>query len=160
MVDERNNRLRDALHHSSPPECDCEAKLSHIKRLHEAITWLGLHPQRKHGLDSWEDLRSELPHMLDHIKGMDEQLKRVQPSARSASPTPSGASMAHRRHRSEPEYVNKNRSSADVRPRLPSPTESNISVLRDSLSTAGASTKSRNRRSRGTGFFSNQGGGT
>ena len=158
MIDERDDRLREALWNSSAPECYCEARLSHIKRLHEAITCLGLRLRRQHGLNSWEDLSSELPHMLDHIKGIDEQLKKLEISARASSPTPSRASTSHRRYRSEPQNVDRNTSSKDARPRMPSPSESNISLPRSSLSAIGTSTKSGKRSSKNAGFFSNQGG--
>jgi hypothetical protein len=149
-------RSRDDLPAGSPSEHCCVAKLQHIKRLHGAIACLGMRYPRDHGLDSWDELNGELPSMLDHIRAVNEQLKRLEDPQTPLSPTFSRASTVHRRSQLEPQNVRTSSFSSDARPRPPSPTESNISVSRDSVSPVGASNKSR-KRSKGTGYFANQG---
>jgi hypothetical protein len=155
IVDERPNGPRDDSGEGSPSECDCEARLFHIKCLHEKIACLGMLRPRQHGLNSWKELSGELPTMLDHISGINEQLKQLEDPESSVSTTSSRAKISHRRHRLEPQNVLQSSLSKDVHPRLPSPTESNISVPRNSISAA--RNVSRKRSSRNTGFFSNQG---
>jgi hypothetical protein len=155
VIDEKAHRLRDDSREGSPSECSCEARLLHIKRLHEEIACLGLLHPRQHGLHSWEELSGELPHMLDHIRGINEQLKRLTDPG-SPVPTTSQTSTIHRRNQPEPQNVRQSSLPNGVRPRLPSPTGSNISVSRSSISAS--RNESRRRSSRGTGYFSNQGG--
>lgn len=155
IVDERAPRPRDDSREGSPSECDCEARLSHIKCLHENIASLGMLRPRRHNLNSWKELSGELPHMLDHISGINEQLKTLEDPGSPVSTTSSRTKISHHRHQSEPQSVLQSSLSKDVHPRLPSPTESNISVSRNSISAA--RNVSRKRSSRNTGYFSNQG---
>jgi hypothetical protein len=158
IIDGPAHGPRDNFSEGSPSECSCEVRLMHIKRLHEAIACLGLRHPREHGLDSWEELKGELPHMLDHIRGINKQLKVLDDPESPMSRTSSRASTAHRRHQSDPQNLRTTSFSRDVRPRPSSPTESNISVSRDSLSAVDAGNRAGKRRSKGTGYFSNQGG--
>jgi hypothetical protein len=154
IIDGQVYRARGGFSGGSLAECYCEARLLHIKRLHQAIASLGLRHPRDHGLDSWEELKGELPHMLDHIRGINDQLKRVEDLEMLASSTPS-RSHTHRRNQSEPQGVRET-SFSSVRPRPPSPTGSNISS-RDSGSAFSASNMSWKRGSKGAGFLSNPG---
>ena len=142
---EQADQFRDESHEGLSPEC-CQAKLLHIKSLHEEIACLGMLHRRQHGLNSWPELSGELPTMIDHIRGINKQLKRLRdPESPTPTPTPTQADTGHRRNHSEPQ---------NVRPRPLSPTGSNISVSRDSASTV--RNESRRRSSRGPAYFSNQ----
>ena len=154
IIDGQAYRARGGFSSDSPTECYCEARLSHIKRLHQAIACLGLRRPRDHGLDSWEELKGELPHMLDHIRGINDQLKHAEDLEMPASSTFSRSRTVHRRNQSEPQNVRET-SFSSVRPRPSSPTGSNIS--RDSGSAFSASNMSWKRGSRGVGFSSNLG---
>jgi hypothetical protein len=92
-------------------------------------------------------LRISSPHMLDHIRGINDQLKRVEDLEMSASSASSRSHTVHRRVRE---------TFSSVRPRSPSPARSNFSS-RDSGSAFSASNKSWKRGSKGAGFLSNPG---
>ena len=156
LIDGRAYRTRDGFSGDSPTGCYCEARLHHIKRLHHAIACLGLRRPRDHGLHSWEDLKGELPHMLDHIKEMDKQLKNLEVLEMSASSTSSRLGTLHRRNQSEPQNVRETLFPNDHL-RQSSPTGSNFSSSRDSGSAFSASNKSWKRGSRGVGYSSNPG---
>jgi hypothetical protein len=155
IIDGQAYRARGGFSVDSPTQCYCEARLIHIKRLHQAIACLGLRRPRDHGLDSWEELKGELPHMLDHIKGINEQLKDTEDLEMPASPTFSRSRTVHRRNPSELQNVGET-SFSSLRQRPPSPTGSNFSS-RDSGSNFSASSMSRKRGSRGVSFSSNLG---
>lgn len=156
IIDGRAYKARNGFSGDLPTECYCEARLHHIKRLHHAIACLGLRRPREHGLDSWEELKGELPHMLDHIKGINQQLKRFEDLEMSASYTSSGPGAAHRRNQSAPQNVRET-PFPSVHPRQSSPTGSNFSSSRDSGSASGAANKSWKRASKGVGYPSNPG---
>ena len=154
-IDGQAYRARDGFSGYSPTECYCEARLIHIKRLHQAIASLGLRRPRDHGLDSWEELKGELPHMLDHIKGINKLLKQVEDLEMPASSAISQSRTVHRRNQSEPQNVGET-SFSILRQRPPSPTGSNISS-RDSGSAFSSSSMSRKRGSKVVDFSSNLG---
>jgi hypothetical protein len=156
IVDGRAYRTRGAFSGDSPTGCYCEARLQHIKRLHRAIACLGLRHPRDHGLASWEELKAELPHMLDLIKGIDKQLKNLEDLAMSASPTPSQPGIAHRRNQSEPLNI-RDTLFPGVDLRQSSPTGSNFSSSRDSGSAFSATNKSWKRGSKAFGYSPNPG---
>lgn len=55
-----------------------DAKLSHIRRLHAAISNLGLRHPMKHQTHDWDDLTDEFPAMLDRVKGINNKLKELE----------------------------------------------------------------------------------
>jgi hypothetical protein len=55
-----------------------DAKLSHIRRLHAAISNLGLRHPMQHQTYDWDDLTDELPHMLQRVGGINEKLKELE----------------------------------------------------------------------------------
>jgi hypothetical protein len=156
VIDGRAYRTRDGFSGNSPTGCYCEARLHHIKRLHHAIACLGLRHPRDHGLDSWEELKGELPHMLDHIKEINKQLKTFEDLEVSASPIFPRSGTMHRRNQSEPQNVRETLFSSDHL-RQSSPTGSNFSSSRDSGSAFSATNKSWKRGSKGFGYSSNPG---
>jgi hypothetical protein len=155
VIDGRAYRTRDGFSGNLPTECYCEARLHHIKRLHHAIACLGLRRPRGHGLDSWEDLKGELPHMLDHIKEINKQLKAFEDLEMSA-PSISSPGTTHRRYQSEPQNVRETLFPSDHL-RQSSPTGSNFSSSRDSGSAFSATNKSWKRGSKGFGYSPNLG---
>src|SRR5947209_8106138 len=156
IIDGRAYRARDGFSGDSPTGCYCEARLQHIKCLHRAIACLGLRRPRDHGLDSWEELKGELPHMLDHIRGIDKQLKKIEDLEMSASSTSSRPGIVHRRNQSEPQNVRET-SFPSLHLRQSSPTGSNFSSSRDSGSAFSATNRSWKRGSKGVGYPSNPG---
>ena len=55
-----------------------DAKLSHIRRLHAAISNLGLRYPLKHQTQDWGDLSDEYPAMLERIMGINFKLKELE----------------------------------------------------------------------------------
>jgi hypothetical protein len=149
IIDGRAYRARDGFSGGPSTECYCEARLIHIKRLHHAIACLGLRRPRDHGLDSWEELKGELPHMLDHINGINKQLKHFEDLEMAAPSKSSRSGDMHRRNQSEPQNV-REAPFPSVRPRQSSPTESSFSS-RDSGSAFSATKKPWKRTSKGVG---------
>jgi hypothetical protein len=55
-----------------------DAKLYHIRRLHSAISNLGLRHPMKHQTQDWEDLTDELPAMVQWIENINMKLKELE----------------------------------------------------------------------------------
>ncbi len=130
----------------SLPKHDDEPKLQHIKRLHKAITSLGLRRPRAHGLDTWEELKGELPTMLDHIKGINQQLQETEESIAVESSAIPQSRTAHRHAQSESHATDQALPYGEFNPRVPSPTESNVSARRDPFTKADKVNKGWKRR--------------
>lgn len=154
IVDEQVHSHSEDAGEQWPSDCDCAAKLLHIKRLHKEIASLGLRRPREHSLESWEELKGELPHMLDHIRGINKQLKWIDDADSPTSPATSRPNTVHCRNQYEPQSFFNQSASKHGRQRAPSPTGSNVSISRDSIS---ANHKSRRTRTRATDYFANQG---
>jgi hypothetical protein len=55
-----------------------DAKLSHIRRLHAAISNLGLRHPMNHQTHDWDDLTDELPAMVQRIENINLKLKELE----------------------------------------------------------------------------------
>ena len=143
----------DTFPESPPLEHDDATKLAHIRSLHAAITSLGPRCPRDHTQDTWDELHSELKHMLNLVASTNTQLEELGHPARQVSGISSPGKTGHHRQNSgsqnsEPRSFHRSSSSTSaIPPRLPSPTDSNVSARRDPPSHAGKATKAKNRNS-------------
>jgi hypothetical protein len=136
--EELKERMEELQGRMEVVEANDQSKLHHIKRLHAAVTGLGMiHPLR-HRLNSWEELTEELPQLIDHIESTNELLKYFENISQSepSSPTyPPG--------RPRP-------SSRENALWSSSPTDSNASSIEDSTARIRKAHRSGRRRTNGS----------